>query len=176
MDPLHNVELYNQFDKHTRSAYYTAYYNPVIKTKLDPQTGLRKYRVRGTYGNICTDYPGDLTANTADLTTIKVLLNATISEPNSVFSTLDIKDGTPLNRKEYMVLHISHLPDAFFLEFPEVRGLGNATGYFLKVIYGLPQAGKLAQDRLITLLAKSGYFPATHTPCLFIHETRPIIP
>jgi hypothetical protein len=159
-----------------------AYYNPVIKSKLEPGSVQREYRVRGTYGNLCTDYPGDLTANTADLTTIKVLLNATISEPESCFSTLDIKDyylGTPLDRKEYMVMHRSQIPDAFFAEHPELVAMLNTAGYLLmeisKGIYGLPQAGKLAQDRLIKLLAKAGYFPAAHTPCLFVHETRPIM-
>lgn len=57
--------------------------------------------------------------------------------------------------------------------------MSSATGYILmeisKGIYGLPQAGKLAQDRLIAHLATHGYFPARHTPCLFIHETLPIM-
>lgn len=41
---------------------------------------------------------------------MEILLNATISEPDSAFATLDIKDyylGTPLPRKEYMVIHVS---------------------------------------------------------------------
>lgn len=123
-----------------------------------------------------------MTANTADLTTIKILLNATISDPSSSWSTLDIKDyylNTPLLRKEYMVIHLSQIPAAFFLEYPDVAVLINSKGLFLmeisKGIYGLPQAGKLAQDRLIKHIAKFGYHPVLHTPCLFRHESRPIM-
>ena len=41
-------------------------------------------------------------------------------------------------------------------------------------IYGLPQAGKLAQDRLVALLRTAVYHQAPHTACLFLHESRPI--
>jgi hypothetical protein len=160
-----------------------SYYNPVIKSKTDQLTGERTFRVRGTFGgNLLVDYPGDVTANTADLTTIKVLLNATISDPSSSWSTLDIKDyylNTPLTRKEYMVIHASQIPAAFFVEYPGITSLVNSKGLYLmeisKGIYGLPQAGKLAQDRLLTHIAKFGYFPVPHTPCLFRHESRPIM-
>jgi hypothetical protein len=160
-----------------------SYYNPVIKSKTDDKTGIRTFRVRGTFGgDLLTDYPGEITANTADLTTIKILLNATISDASSSWSTLDIKDyylNTPLKRKEYMVIHKSQIPDAFFLEYPNVATLVNAKGFYLmeisKGIYGLPQAGKLAQDRLIQHIATFGYHPVPHTPCLFRHESRPIM-
>ena len=44
----------------------------------------------------------------------------------------------------------------------------------VKGIYGLPQAGKLAQDKLVKHLATHGYYPTANTPCLFRHESRPI--
>jgi hypothetical protein len=43
-----------------------------------------------------------------------------------------------------------------------------------KGIYGLPQAGRLAQDQLTAHLALHGYRPAPNTPALFRHNTRPI--
>jgi hypothetical protein len=43
-----------------------------------------------------------------------------------------------------------------------------------KGMYGLPQAGILAQNQLIAHLAKFGYAPSPHTPGLFLHNTRPI--
>jgi hypothetical protein len=43
-----------------------------------------------------------------------------------------------------------------------------------KGIYGLPQAGKLAQDKLTKHLATHGYHATANTPCLFRHESRPI--
>ncbi len=48
-----------------------SYYNPVIKSTTDKTTGIRTFSVRGTFGgDLLTDYPGAVTANTADLTTI----------------------------------------------------------------------------------------------------------
>ena len=39
-------------------------------------------------------------------------------------------------------------------------------------IYGLPQAGKLAQEQLVKHLATHRYVPAAATECLFHHVER----
>jgi hypothetical protein len=156
-----------------------AYYNPVLKLKTKPN-GVVEYRVRGTIGGNLIDYAGVVAANTADLTTIKLLLNSVVSDSASDWMTLDIKDfylNTPLDRKEYMVIHSSQIPETFFAHH-DIKNLCGTKGYYLmeisKGIYGLPQAGKLAQDRLIKHLATAGYVPTPNTPCLFRHVTRPI--
>ena len=41
-----------------------------------------------------------------------------------------------------------------------------------KGIYGLPQAGKLSQDRLVQHLATNEYIQCANTPCLFIQKTN----
>jgi hypothetical protein len=41
-------------------------------------------------------------------------------------------------------------------------------------MYGLPQAGRLANDRLTTFLAGHGYQPTPITPGLWKHNTRDI--
>jgi hypothetical protein len=43
-----------------------------------------------------------------------------------------------------------------------------------KGMYGLKQAGLLANQLLQTRLAPFGYYPARHTPGLWLHKTRPI--
>jgi hypothetical protein len=43
-----------------------------------------------------------------------------------------------------------------------------------KGMYGLKQAGLLANHLLQTRLAPFGYYPAWHTPGLWLHNTRPI--
>jgi hypothetical protein len=43
-----------------------------------------------------------------------------------------------------------------------------------KGMYGLPQAGILANELLQRNLAKDGYRPTTHTHGLWTHDTRPI--
>jgi len=52
-------------------------------------------------------YPGDAGTPTANLLTVKLLLNSIISTPNAKFMTMDIKDfylNTPLSQYEYMRL------------------------------------------------------------------------
>jgi hypothetical protein len=41
-------------------------------------------------------------------------------------------------------------------------------------MYGLKQAGLLANQLLQNRLAPFGYYPARHTPGLWLHKTRPI--
>ena len=43
-----------------------------------------------------------------------------------------------------------------------------------KGMYGLPQAGKIANDKLKLHLAKFGYEPAPINPVLWIHQTPPL--
>jgi hypothetical protein len=43
-----------------------------------------------------------------------------------------------------------------------------------KGLYGLKQAGLLANQLLQTCLAPFGYYPAPYTPGLWLHKTRPI--
>ena len=64
-------------------------------------------RTRLTIGGDQINYPHDCGTPTADLLTVKHLLNSTISTPGAKFMTLDIKDfylNTPLKRYEYLRL------------------------------------------------------------------------
>jgi hypothetical protein len=59
-------------------------------------------------GNL-VNYPGDCGTPTADLITVKLLLNSIISTPHSMFMTLDLKDFylmTPMKRYEYFHMKI----------------------------------------------------------------------
>ena len=51
-----------------------------------------KYRTRVTMGGNLVNFPGDCGTPTADLLTVKLLLNSIISTTNAKFMTLDIKD------------------------------------------------------------------------------------
>ena len=44
----------------------------------------------------------------------------------------------------------------------------------IRGIYGLPQAGRLANDLLKQRFAEKDYFEVDHTPGLFKHKWRPI--
>jgi len=51
-----------------------------------------KYRTSVTMGGNLVNFPGDCGTPTADLLTVKLLLNSIISTTNAKFMTLDIKD------------------------------------------------------------------------------------
>ncbi len=70
-------------------------------------------RVRGTIGGDRVDYPGPVAASTADLTTIKLLLNSLVVSDDAEWMSADITDfylGTPLPRKEYMRIGRNQTP------------------------------------------------------------------
>jgi hypothetical protein len=64
-------------------------YNPQVKAKL--KDGALHRRVRGTCGGNISDYDGIRSSFTADMQTVKLLLNAVVSE-DANFCTADIKD------------------------------------------------------------------------------------
>jgi hypothetical protein len=137
------------------------------------------YRVRATYGGSNSDYTGDVSSPTADISTFKIHINSTISKRGARYMTLDIRNfylGTPLTRFEYMRIPISAIPDDVIAHYNLLPLVQN--GFIMveirKGLYGLPQAGLLAYELLLTRLALGGYYPAANTPGLFLHETRPI--
>ena len=70
-------------------------------------------RIRLTIGGNKINYPEDWGTPTADLLTIKLLLNSVISIPNAKFMTMDIKIfyfNTPLNWYEYLQLKSEDIP------------------------------------------------------------------
>ena len=157
--------------------YSPAYYNPQLKTKID-SNGKKTFRVRGTIGGDKVEYTGDVSASTADMTTIKLLFNAVASEKDSKLMTLDIKDfylGTILDSPEWMRIHESQIPVAFLGAHPKLTDMCSGGYYYMKItqgIYGLPQAGRLAQQKLVKHLELHGYVLSDHTACLFTHKTR----
>ena len=156
-----------------------SYYNPQCKKKSPTDL-----RVRGTYGGNLTDFTGNRVANTADQTTVKVLLNHCVSanRPDAQwdFSTADIVDmylHTVLTRPEYMFIDRKDIPDETWAHFHlDNYATPAKPGAYVEVtggIYGLPQAGIAAQEKLISVLAAHGYYQ-TSTPFLFTHATDKI--
>ena len=136
-------------------------------------------RVRITAGGNLIKYPGELTTRTADLTTSKVLWNSILSTKDAKFMGIDIKSfylETPLDRFEYMRMPLSLFPQHTIDQYDLARKAKN--GYVFweirKAIYGLPQAGALANKLLRKRLAPAGYMECAHTPGLWRHVTRPV--
>lgn len=157
------------------------YYNPQVKQKTLAD-GTQQHRVRGTGGGNVSDYKGDVSSAVADLTTLKLLLNKVVSNDAYSLCTTDIKDfylGTPMERKEYMFITREQLPDDIIAKYNLTEHLHHRHGFgegilvrIDKGIYGLPQAGLLAHNRLNKHLATHGYHQTENTPCLYKHESR----
>ena len=152
-----------------------SYYNPQCSLKKGEGGELIR-RVRGTYGGNVSDYAGNRSSWTADMQTIKLLLNAVVSE-NADFCTADIGDfylGSQLEQEEYMWLTKAQIPEDIIEEYGEhMTWLGDKTMVrIVKGIYGLPQAGRLAHEKLCRLLKRHDYHACPNTPCLFVHATN----
>ena len=138
------------------------------------------FRIRWTVGGDKVDYPFDVSTKTADLTTAKLLFNSVLSTPNAKFMTADLKDfylGTPMDRYEYMRVPIWMLPDDIIEQY-NLKPLFHNGHVYVEIrrgMYGLPQAGRIANDQLIASLAPHGYAPCPLTPGLWKHNTRDIV-
>jgi hypothetical protein len=136
-------------------------------------------RTRLTVGGDKIEYPGDKSTRTAGLTTAKILINSVISTMGAKFLVIDIKKiylNTPLGRFEYMVINLSSLPQEKIDKY-DLLNLAQDRKVHIEIqkgMYGLPQAGILANELLQRNLAKDGYRPMQHTHGLWTHDTRPI--
>jgi hypothetical protein len=138
-----------------------------------------KERVRLTVGGDILDYSGDVATSTADITTFKILINSTLSTEDATMMMMDIKNyylGTPLPRFEYMQMLLSRFPEEIIQKY-NLNALAVDGWVYIEIrkgMYGLKQAGLLANQLLQTRLAPFGYYPAKHTPGLWLHKTPPI--
>jgi hypothetical protein len=152
---------------HNKTATYV---NPVCSEKLRDD-GALKLRTRATIGGDKIDYPYSTTALTAELESIKILINAMISD-NAAFSTVDLEDfylGTPLPHAEYIRIPVTFIPKKVmtFYNLKPFIYKGALFCIVLKTHYGLPQAGALSQARLFKHLEANGYYQLQHAPALF---------
>ena len=139
-----------------------------------------KYRTRITIGGNLINFPGDCGTPTADLLTVKLLFNSIISTPNAKFMSIDIKDFylcTPMKRYEYFRMKLELFPEDIIQEYDlrnKVDATGNVHCEVRRGMYGLPQAGIIAQELLQERLLKAGYRQSKVTPGYWKHDWRPI--
>ena len=125
-------------------------------------------RTRLTVGGNLIDFPGDVSTPTADTTTAKLIINSTISTPGAKYMCGDIKNfylGTPMARYEYMRLPIKIIPQEIIDEYSLIPLIHNGYVYLeiRRGMYGLPQAGIIANQLLTARLAPAGYYQCRHT-------------
>ena len=137
------------------------------------------YRTHITVGGNLIDYPGNLSMKVADMTTFKILVNSTLSTPGAKWLGLDVKNyylGTPMDNYEYMFIPLNQIQQEIINHYNlhNIVHKGKVYVEICRGMYGLPQAGILAETQLIHFLGKYGYSPVPHTPGLWRHQWRPI--
>jgi hypothetical protein len=94
--------------------------------------------------------------------------------------TLDLANfylNTPLDRPEYVRIQLSIIPQEVIDEYNLMQYAHNGWIYFElgMGMYGLKQAGKLANDLLSQRLFGHGYYQCETTPGLWRHKWRPVM-
>ncbi|KAI2496641.1 Reverse transcriptase (RNA-dependent DNA polymerase) [Fragilaria crotonensis] len=110
----------------------------------------------------------------------KIALQQRLVDPRSTFLGIDLKDfylGTPMDRYEYMRVPIWMLPAAIVAQY-NLTDLFDDGFVYVEIrrgMYGLPQAGRLANDQLVAFLQPHGYMPCPLTHGLWRHTTRDVV-
>ena len=81
-----------------------------------------------------------------------------------------------MERFEHMQIPLKIIPE-YIIEHYKLRDMvhnGHILVEIRKGMYGLPQAGRLAYDKMVTHLATHGYAPTETTPSLFKYSTKPV--
>ena len=85
--------------------------------------------------------------------------------------------NTPTKRKEYVRMELKSFPEDVIKHY-NLRELATDDGKLYveisKGMYGLPQAGIIAQELLEDRLGKHGYDQSKYTPGLWTHKWRPV--
>ena len=152
------------------------YYCPVCADRPNKENPIR---VRGTVGGNLIDYPYDVSTKTAGLVTAKILFNSTISTPDARFLVIDIKDfylNNEMQHYEYMRISLASIPQEIIDQYDlmSIEHKGHICVEITKGMYGLAQAGRIANNALVLHLAQNGYHQSKQILGLFKHETQPI--
>ena len=151
------------------------------KEKYDEVNDEITRRIRGTIGGDRINYPGIVTAATADATTVRSLLHSVVSDrhnhgTDTRFANLDIIDfflGTDLERPEYVSIPRKFISDDILTKY-NLHAFIHLNAILFQVdkcMYGLPQAAYLSNRHLIKHLAIHGYLEDPNVPCLFTNAS-----
>jgi hypothetical protein len=146
----------------------------VRPTKTDPN------QTRITIVGNTINYTGDCGTKMGSLETVKLVINSTLSMPGARYMTADLSNfylNTPLDQPEYARIQISIIPQEVINEYKLEQYAHNNWVYYelSKGMYGLKQAGKLANNLLSERLFKHGYYQCATMPGLWWHKWQPVI-
>jgi hypothetical protein len=153
------------------------YGNPVIDYR--PQKEF-PHCIQITAGGNLIKYDASASVQTADLDTTKLHWNSVISTKDARYMCQDIKNfylTAALEYYKYMKIPLTLFP-AWIVEQYDLNKHALHSFVHLEMrraLWGLPQAGILANKRLRLKLAPFGYNESENIPGLWYHESRPIM-
>ena len=106
------------------------------------------------------NFPGDVTKPTSNLITAKLIFNSVLSTKSVKFMCAEISNfylNNPINRYEYMKLPLDIIPEEIIQQY-NIRILSHKGFVYMEIqkgMYGLPQADKIANDKLKLYLVSS---------------------
>ena len=105
--------------------------------------------------------------------------NSVLSTEGAKYMCLDIKNfylSVPLDRFEYMKIPLALFPKWTSNQYDLTKHALNGFVYLemRRAVWGLPQAGILANKLLRKRLRPHGYYECANTPGLCKHVSRPI--
>ena len=139
-----------------------------------------KERTRLTVCGNLIDYPDPITTRTCDLVTFKMHINSTLSRSKQKYCSFDVKNfylNTPMEHFEYMKIPLTQIPAEIITQYALQTKVHSDNAVYMEIrkgMYGLPQAGMLANKLLKRRLAKHGYYEVRHTPGYWRHVWEPI--
>jgi hypothetical protein len=125
------------------------------------------------------NYPGNANTTT-EMLVAKMLFNSVISTKGARFMTIDISNFylmTPLHHARFIQIKLSDILNEAINEYKLREKTTKNGSIYIRAnhgMYGLPQAGLLANKLLEKCLNKHGYQQSKLTPGLWKHNTRPI--
>ncbi|KAL7475780.1 hypothetical protein ACHAW6_001683, partial [Cyclotella cf. meneghiniana] len=135
---------------------------------------------RFTIGGDRINYPSEVATPTAKMPTAKHVFNSVISTRGAKFMTMDISIFyrlTPMPQLEYLRLKLNDIPKEIIEEY-HLQDITKPDGTIYVLIclgmYGLPQAGLLANKLLEKWLNVHGYYQYPLVLGLWSHAWQPI--
>lgn len=138
-----------------------------------------QYRMRLTAGGNLIHCTLEKTTHMADVLLTKLFFNSVISTPKALFFTIYIKDfylHNNLPYPEYMAINYDTIPEDI-QQYYNLNDIVHHHKVYVQInkgMYGLPQAGHIAFDKLQTTLNTAGFHTHPTTPGLWTHNIHPL--
>jgi hypothetical protein len=151
----------------------------LITCLIQPEKTDEPNRTRLVAGGNRVHYPYDAGTPTANLLTVKLLINSVISTPGATFFMMDqeflfVHANVPIR---IHAVETSDMPEDVIAHY-KLLNIATPDWYvyceICQGMYGLPQAGIIAQELLAKRLKEHGYSQTETTPGLCKHKWCPV--